>query len=230
MKLVSVSDIGVKRKDNQDNYWSALATIDGADAGFLCVCDGMGGLNNGGLASQIVVDSVRVAIKSGIAFKELEDVIKQANKTVYELGLESNARMGTTCTVLQCYGGVYEIFHVGDSRCYKLSESDLYSEPLTIDHSAVKQYNITKEKEPDLYQKYKSSLTRCLGVKPEVSVDYITGSYSDGDIFLVCSDGMWHFLEGKTYTIADIQDIEGMPKKCISCGETDNITGCVLSV
>ena len=229
MKLISLTDIGVKRRENQDNYWSALLSVDGEEAGVICMCDGMGGLNSGGLASKMVASAVRDYLKTSIDFYGLKDVIEQANKSIYELSNgDKSAVMGTTCTVLLCYQGKYRILHVGDSRCYLLSNHEFNA--LTVDHSAIKQYGITKEKSELLYKRYKNSLTRCIGVKPEVTLDYYEGNYSKGDSFLVCSDGLWHYLEDYDYFEEDLFDLKGLVQKCMDSGETDNITVGVLTV
>lgn len=229
MRLISLTDIGVKRKENQDNYWSALLSVDGEDAGVICMCDGMGGLNSGGLASRMVASAVRDYLKTSIDFYGLKDVIEHANKSIYELSNgDKSAVMGTTCTVLLCYNGKYRILHVGDSRCYLLSNHEF--NVLTVDHSAIKQYGITKEKSELLYKRYKNSLTRCIGVKPEVTLDYYEGNYSEGDSFLVCSDGLWHYLEDYDYFEEDLFDLKGLVQKCMDSGETDNITVGVLTV
>ena len=227
MKLQSLTDIGIKRTENQDNYWSALMRVDNDEAGVICLCDGMGGLNNGGHASRIVVEAVRDYVKSSPVFEGLRDVLENVNKAVHNIGKDEQKTMGTTCTTLFCRNGKYQIYHVGDSRCYRLRGSEFL--PLTTDHSALKKYNITRKDNEALYKKYKNSLTRCIGVKPDVVLDYIEGEYLEGDIFFLCSDGMWHYFDEKCFP-EDGLDLSSMVKKCISSGETDNITAGVLYV
>lgn len=226
MQLDSVTDIGVKRKENQDNYWSALIRREGIEAGILCVCDGMGGLSNGQIASHIAVESIRDSIKEGIPFRDLESVIKQANQVIFDMGERESCRMGTTCTVVQCIEGRYEVLHVGDSRCYRIHNNSLYQ--ITNDHSALKEYKITREENETLWKKYRNALTRCLGVAKEVKVDYYTGQYEEGDIFLVCSDGLWHYFDRYVWMPSVLEDLPELVKKCIGAGETDNITCSVL--
>lgn len=228
MKIDSLTDIGVRRKENQDNYWSALLKVDGEDAGVICLCDGMGGLNNGGLASRIVVESVRDYFKSNIDFDGLSTVLQHANNTIHSIAVGEGSRMGTTCTVLLCYEGIYRILHVGDSRCYLLRDHNFSA--LTRDHSALAKYKITKDKNPDLYKKYKNSLTRCIGVKEFVQTDYIEGEYLPGDTFLCCSDGLWHYFDDYTYSEEQLFQLPELIKKCIDSGETDNITVGLLTV
>lgn len=230
MNLQSISDIGVRRKDNQDNYWGALATVDGSECGIACVCDGMGGLNNGGLASKIVVDAVRDGFKSGVPFKELEVVLQHANSIIYEKSnYGETGKMGTTCTIVEAIDGRYRLLHIGDSRCYRLSKRGGF-DVLTVDHSALRMYDLSPEKDYNMWKKYKNSLTRCIGVKPRIKVDYREGSYNKGDKFLVCSDGMWHLFEKSCFHLEDLNDLRLLVNKAIREGETDNITCCIISL
>ena len=230
MNLQSISDIGARRKDNQDNYWSAIAKVDGSDCGVVCVCDGMGGLNNGGLASKIVVEAVRDGFKSGVPFKELEGVLQHANSVIYEKSSKGDiGKMGTTCTILEAIDGRYRLLHIGDSRCYRISKRGGF-DVLTVDHSALKQYDLSPEKDYNMWKKYKNSLTRCIGVKPRIKMDYREGSYNKGDRFLVCSDGMWHLFEKACFRLEDLDDLKSLVNKAIREGELDNITCCIITM
>lgn len=228
MRLNSITDIGARRKENQDNYWSALLNIDGTEAGVICLCDGMGGLNDGGLASKMVVEAVRDSILSGVEFSELIETLNQANSSIYELGQKS---MGTTCTLLFCMGNQYEIYHIGDSRCYIGSGKELIQ--ITTDHSFLEKYknSVNPEELPKkLWNKYRSCLTKCIGVKQDAEFDYYNGTYKDGDIFFVCSDGMWHYLDSEKVLNCEAVNLEELVKECIEKGETDNITAGILYV
>ena len=228
MNLQAVSDIGVKRKDNQDNYWAAISKVDGSDCGVICVCDGMGGLNDGGLASSIVVKAIKEGYKSGVPFKELEGVLQNANSIIYEKS-SNGKKMGTTCTIVEAIEGKYRILHIGDSRCYRISKRGGF-DVLTSDHSALKVYELSPEKDYSMWKKYKNSLTRCIGVKPRIKMDYREGSYNRGDRFLVCSDGMWHLFEKNCFRLEDLDDVKTLVSKAIREGETDNITCCIITV
>lgn len=227
MKIDTLSDIGTTRKDNQDNYWSAVMSVDGSEVGVVCVCDGMGGLNNGGIASRMVVEAVRDYLVSDYDFDGLHGVVESVNKAVHEYGSGENLAMGTTCTVLVCTDGTYKVLHVGDSRCYQIRNKQF--KQITEDHSALKKYNISKSESPELWSKYKNSLTRCVGVKDSVMLDSYTGSYKSGDRFLVCSDGLWHYLEDSGYSV-NTDKLDCLISDCKGSGETDNITACVLNV
>lgn len=227
MELISATDIGIRREENQDNYWCARLDVLGREVGVVCVCDGMGGLSDGGLASRIVVQAVREFFKTSIDSTGLIEVLKDTNKEIYDRGIKSGRKMGTTCTILICDDGKFKVLHVGDSRCYVIMDKEVRI--LTTDHSVVKQYGITMESRPDLYRKYRSSLTRCMGAKPDVTIDVIEGKYINGDKFIVCSDGFWHYLDRRG-KFNDIDDLRKVISECIDNGETDNITAGVLKV
>lgn len=229
MRLSSLTDIGVKRKDNQDNYWSARLEVDGELCGVVCLCDGMGGLDDGAFASRSVVEAVREYFRSSIDFKGLVDVIKGVNDTLYSRSKELGVSLGTTCTVLMCYRGSYYVLHIGDSRCYRACSLEGVVSILTSDHTVLEKYRSAgRELPPKLVRKYRNTLTRCVGVSPSIDLDYYSGEYAEGDLFIVCSDGFWHYLEDSSFFNGDFEDLEGLVRKYISMGETDNITVGVL--
>ena len=229
MKIVSLTDQGIRRKENQDNYWSALFEVDGVEAGVLCICDGMGGLNNGSLASKMVVKAVRKHLINTFDLGKLGVVIQQVNDDILKIGgTAKETRMGTTCTIVVCTNGKYHITHVGDTRVYKIHDGAMVK--LTTDHSAIEKYGVTKADNFELWNKYKSMLTRCVGVKQVVIPDTYDGTYSQGDIFFVCSDGVWHYFDDNPADLELVIHPEKLISACISCGETDNLTACLLFV
>lgn len=232
MKLISLTDIGIKRSDNQDNYWASRLSINGEEAGVICLCDGMGGLNNGALTSRTVVTEVKKFFMSSIDFKDLEMVIKDVNTLIHDK-ISQGGQSGTTCTVLFCYKGHYKILHVGDSRCYLKSDEKVSI--LTEDHTVIARYEKQGKVVPDrLVKKYRNVLTRCVGASDHVTLDYMEGKYKDGDLFLVCSDGFWHYLDDESFFNGDLSNIDGVRslvnKMMYDYNETDNITVGVLEV
>lgn len=221
MELNSITDIGVKRKDNQDNYWSARLDVNGEEIGVICLCDGMGGLDKGGFASKVVVEAVRNFLVSDLDIDGLKKVIKDAHEHLFNISKLENISLGTTCTVLIARKGIYEVLHIGDSRCYHYSSKGVSI--ITKDHTVIEKYrSMGKELPPHLQKKYKNTLTRCIGVSSKMDLDYYTGKYSEGDLFLVCSDGFWHFLKESDFK--DIGNLNKLVKSFIQSGETDNIT------
>lgn len=226
MKIYSLTDKGDARRDNQDNFWSARLRVNEEEAGIICLCDGMGGLENGELASRMVVQAVKSYILSDFDFEKIGEVLRDVNSRIKEY---SNGKaMGTTCTVLQCYKGRYKICHIGDSRAYLLRDNAISL--LTSDHSAIHEYGISKKENPDLWEKYKSKLTRCIGVKEEISPDYYQGVYREGDSFFLCSDGCWHYLEDYGFNTDKFVDLNWLFSAIRAYGETDNITAGILQI
>ena len=74
MKIISMSSI-CKRKENQDNYWSAILNVNGEEVGVLCVCDGMGGLDSGEKASRMLVSQIRDHFLETGTIEGIEDVV-----------------------------------------------------------------------------------------------------------------------------------------------------------
>jgi len=156
----------------------------------------------------------------------LVEVLKTVNDNIRNLS-SLDAMMGTTCTILYCSNNEYTVYHIGDSRCYHISNG--YYNQVTKDHSVVKEYNISKQDNPDLYNKYKSKLTRCIGVKKDAFIDTYKGTYNNGDFFLLSSDGFWHQFEESGYQL-NLSNLREAVNTCISRGESDNITVSILSV
>ena len=227
MKIESLTDQGIKRKENQDNFWSAIFEVDGVETGVLCICDGMGGLNNGKLASKIVVEAVRDHLLDNFDLDSLTQVISNANSKILGIGgTDKQTRMGTTCSVVVCTGGRYYIYHVGDTRVYRINKGVF--KKLTSDHSAIEKYGVKKHENFELWNKYKSMLTRCIGVKETVRVDTFEGTYDKGDIFFACSDGVWHYFDDNPMDLELVINLRGLFDACIRCGETDNLTASLL--
>lgn len=229
MNLQTLTDRGNARNENQDNFWSVIADVDGVETGVVCLCDGMGGLKNGGEASRIVAQSVKDYISKNFDFDGLKSVFEESNTKVHSIGGASReTMMGTTCSVLMVADGVYKVIHVGDSRVYLLRNGKSYR--ITEDHSAVVVLKIDRLAEPDRFLQYRSKLTRCIGAKDTVKADFYEGRYLPGDMFFLCSDGVWHTFDDHPLTEADLTDLHALFKRCISEGETDNLTACVLRI
>lgn len=236
MVIDSSTNIGVKREDNQDSYWCSRLKIGDDEVGVLCICDGMGGLEDGALASQTVVSMLRDYLLSNNHVLGISSVLHNANAKILAMSKElsikqgKKVQMGTTCTILVCKNGLYNLFHIGDSRCYKVRDD--VAELLTEDHNGS-QLLKTKGLNPNepKYHSYRNKLTRCMGVKEVIELDESSGSYKEGDTFLVCSDGFWHYLDlGFLLDENIIDNLEMSINKCMDAGEKDNITVGVLKI
>ncbi len=191
------TDIGRKRKQNQDNGISI------PDLGLFIVADGMGGHQGGETASAMVIEVVPATVKKKTKKKTwdpkqvLGEAILEANATIYSKASEQNGLkgMGTTATSLLFSQNILTVGHVGDSRCYYIRENAIWQ--LTRDHSLVAEKIraglITPEEART--DTMKNVITRSVGFEQYVEVDTYEFEVQKGDVFLVCSDGLSGFLD-----------------------------------
>ncbi len=179
------TDPGLQRKGNEDAFFVSPPVF--------AVADGMGGAQAGEVASHAVVEQFQQGLPDGGSPSErLAAVARAANDRIRELARSDRTRagMGTTVTAAMVAGDDVTIAHVGDSRAYRLRGSVL--EPLTRDHSLVQalidQGRLTEEEA--LTHPQRSIITRALGAEDGVEVETSTVAGHDGDLFLLCSDGL----------------------------------------
>jgi protein phosphatase len=179
------TDLGRQRQGNEDNLF--------VRAPLFVVADGMGGAQAGEVASQMAAESFESGLPGGRPPAEgLVHVIEDANRRIHERSRNEAQRAGMGTTVTAAYVGEREVTigHVGDSRAYVLRDSDLIR--LTRDHSLVGELvargKLTEEQAERHPQR--SVITRSVGPEPEVDVDVEAYQARDGDVFLVCSDGL----------------------------------------
>lgn len=202
MKIAARTDIGLVRDNNQDSY-AACELEDGAV--LAVVCDGMGGAAEGALASYEAVRSIKERITeryyggmSDISIKSLMiSALENANKFIYDLSLtdEKYEGMGTTVVAALISDSYVYIAHAGDSRAYKISDGQLSQ--LTRDHSVVQRMLENGEITPEEAAEHPSKhiITRALGVDAEIRIDFCQENFDDGEILLLCSDGLSNFVK-----------------------------------
>jgi len=201
MKVVSVSDIGLVRKKNQD----ALLTLKNKHGDFLVmVCDGIGGNKAGEVASRLVIEHFEEVFDTCDKFEAKEDVFSflnnefnTINDKIFTLSTNVDAYegMGTTVTGFLFTEACNVCFNVGDSRCYGLKSTKLIQ--LTEDDSLVnemlKMGEITYEE--SLVHPKRHYLTSAIGIWKEVEVKLNT--VEDMNYYLACSDGLHSYVEDK---------------------------------
>jgi protein phosphatase len=220
------TDTGRQRNANEDSYFTR--------APLFVVADGMGGAQAGEVASKAAVESFTGELPAAPAERVLEETIEAANRTIHELARKdpSLAGMGTTTTaaIVDLEAETVAIGHVGDSRAYRLRGGRF--EQLTRDHSLVEEMRrkgqITDAQAEDHPQR--SIITRALGPEPEVQVDVQTVPAQDGDVFLICSDGLTTMLDdeaiGRILARATSLDaaVRALIDEANRAGGRDNIT------
>ncbi len=200
LEHVALSDLGLRRSNNQDSLAVAIA---GSQAAFqqrghlFMVADGMGAHAAGELASKLAVDTVPLSYQKLLTDRPppeaLRAAVEDANDQIHSRGRASPEfkGMGTTCTVLVLLPQGALVAQVGDSRAYRL-RSNRY-EQLTFDHSLVWEMRAAAQlgagEVPDYIPK--NVITRSLGPNASVQVD-VEGPFPVlvGDTFLLCSDGL----------------------------------------
>jgi PPM family protein phosphatase len=184
------SDTGRRRRRNEDNYVVAPPLF--------AVADGMGGAQAGEVASQLAASALEAGDSDGLdGIERIDALIQEANRSIFDRASTDPAAsgMGTTMTVALVEGMTVAIGHVGDSRAYLVRGEQM--EQLTEDHSLVNELLKTgklSEEEAQIHPQ-RSVITRAVGTDPDVDVDGFTIEAEDGDVFLICSDGLSDMVE-----------------------------------
>ena len=237
MQLWGLTDPGNLREQNQDSY--AMLSFS-RDRSLMIVCDGMGGAKSGNVASSLAVDvftdEVRRCQKSGLtperAAEILRGALELANKAVYEQAQLSDdfSGMGTTLVSAFVQGRNASIMNVGDSRAYIMSGGTLRQ--ISEDHSYVEEMRrLGRISEADARSHpQKNLITRAVGVDATVEGDLFEQTLADGDILLLCSDGLTGMVEdGKiAEVLAGAGTLEDKGRELLTLalegGGRDNIT------
>ena len=236
MKVIGNSDIGRVRETNEDAF--RFGKYDDGSV-WAVVCDGMGGVSGGRLASSIAADMVSRKIEksynksmSGVSVENmLLSAITTANVTVFDRGAVENSLKGMGTTIVACVvkGSTACIAHVGDSRAYIISDDSIRQ--ITKDHSLVQEMfdkgQITKEQFDN--HPNKNIITRVLGVEEDLAIDFDYVDVSESDIVILCSDGLSGFVKpeeilkiSKTYEFEKLCD--ELIDEANRNGGRDNIT------
>ena len=209
IRYAAKTDVGMKRTHNED-YFSLIE-----DEQLFLVADGMGGHASGEVASKMAAETIGEFYQRT---REDEDAtwpykwdrslsyienrlvcsIKLANLRIYETSNRDlrYKGMGTTIVSVLVSGDKIYVGHVGDSRVYRVREGEIAQ--LTRDHSLLEDY---KEAKPDMTEEeqrnfpHKNVITRALGMRDTVQVDIRSDQIQDGDVLLLCCDGLTGMLD-----------------------------------
>jgi PPM family protein phosphatase len=218
------TDAGRQRHANEDSYY--------ARAPVYAVADGMGGAQAGEVASRIAADAFDDRTDDGTPEQQLARVATEANRRIFELAQEDSSRsgMGTTLTGLLVDGDEVAVVHVGDSRAYLFRDGELRQ--LTRDHSLVEELRRQGRLTPEEAEEHpqRSIITRALGPEREVELDVHTHRARNGDVYLVCSDGLTSMVrEDRVREILASSDslqtaVDALVAEANEMGGRDNIT------
>lgn len=239
MRYGAISDIGRKRRINEDNYH----VEENGSFPYAIVADGMGGHQAGEVASLMTVDIISNHIakylKEGLDYVEASEVVRRAfisaNRIIYDYAMNHYKvmGMGTTATLAMIFGDRIITAHVGDSRAYMIDDYSIRQ--ITRDHSYVQELvtlgRITPQ-EAKTHSK-KNFITRAMGAEENVRVDIGIAPYF-GERLLLCSDGLTNLVEDdEIFNFVNYsEDLQGAVKSMVDLanyrGGTDNITAVVI--
>lgn len=200
------TDVGIKKKTNQDALLLKTAKTPKGPVGLFIVCDGMGGLSHGELASATLIRGMaewfdaempRLSHSEHIEeeiYSEVENCIKQLNEKILHYGDTSKVKLGTTMTALLILHDKYYIAQIGDSRAYSISNSvNQLTKDQTLVAREVARGNLTDEQAK--IDPRRNVLLQCVGATKEIEVDFSTGDVQANTIFMLCSDGFYHQIK-----------------------------------
>jgi protein phosphatase len=238
-----ITDVGLRRSHNEDSFSR------NDDLGLYLVADGMGGHAAGEVASQNAIETINEFVKrqaddSSVTWpfgfdarfssqaNALLNGIRLANQKVYDLQHSKTdlSGMGTTIAAMRVEGHQAIIAHVGDSRVYRFRNGVL--ELLTSDHSWVNEQLqkqiITPEEARN--HRYRNVITRALGNRLDLEIDARIETLQDGDLYLLCSDGLSGMIEDEdiSHGLDPKGDLREMANRLIAAanmaGGHDNIS------
>lgn len=240
MKTVGHSDVGMRRKNNEDSF--RFGSLEDGVA-WAVVCDGMGGASGGQVASSLATDMVSLKIEKCynrlMTEKSIENLllsaITAANLIVFDKSEEDKSLSGMGTTIVACI--IKEdyalIAHVGDSRAYLIHNGEISQ--ITKDHSLVQEMfdsgQITGEELKN--HPNRNIITRALGVGEKIEIDFNHISLETGDAIILCTDGLSGCVsDEKILEIYQNSVFENVSYDLISeaniVGGPDNITAVVM--
>ena len=235
MRFGAITDIGMRRKINEDSYCIHNEEI----FPYAVVADGMGGHQAGEIARRMAVDMIEdylnKNLNEALDYVEAGETIRQsfisANSIIYNYAKNHYKvmGMGTTATLAMIYQNKIITANVGDSRAYKVSNTDI--QQLTRDHSYVQELVMRGEISPEMAKHHpkKNYITRAMGAEDTVKVDISIKPYN-GETLVLCSDGLTNFVDDEEILShvkrkkALQKSAEDLTALANSRGGSDNIT------
>lgn len=232
---------GPVKEINEDSIFVRSVNTSGGELVIACVCDGMGGIGNGEVASGYAVEkfekwflnelipTIGRSTKKVVIIGKGIRIFRQVNEELFAHMKTKNVALGTTASMLILFQKNYYLFHIGDSRIYEISNRPFFNEKsgirqLTRDHSINEH-----------------TLTRCLGLNASGTPDVSFGKIKSNGVYLLCSDGFRHIFSKKELSkilIPNQMTTEKIMKKrlfeiatrSIKKGERDNISAILLKM
>lgn len=197
------TDIGISKSTNQDSLTTMVMNTPLGRMAFSVLCDGMGGLEKGEIASASVINAFRnwaindltqlcvAPLEDAVIRSQWEKIITEQNQTIKTYGARHGVRLGTTAVVMLLTQTRYYILNVGDSRAYELTTG---IRQITSDQTFVAREiamgNMTPEEAAR--DSRRNVLLQCVGASDNVYPDMFFGDVQENAIYMLCSDGFRH--------------------------------------
>lgn len=242
------SDTGNFKQTNQDSALVKHAEYKGREVIMALVCDGMGGLSDGELASATVIRSFNRWFNEEFASFDMDlssiskrwsQMLKALNEDIRSWGNEKGERLGTTFTGILMGEGKYLIVHIGDCRAYKIDTSlTQLTKDQTFVAREIERGHMTPEQAKT--DKRRNMLLQCVGASSVITPQIVYGDITAG-VYLLCSDGFRHEISEKEIydhlkpeLLVSREAMEKNEKALIDTvmqrGERDNITVITIKV
>lgn len=203
--IAAHTDVGIKKHTNQDSLLIQQADTDYGTVLLAVLCDGMGGLEKGEIASACMIHAFKEwfefdfpqLLYSGLQADALheswESLVQSAKNKIESYASRHGTSMGTTCVALLIVGDNYYILNVGDSRIYLISDN-VYQ--MTKDQTYVQRELDANRMtyEQSLIDPQRSVLLQCIGASDVVTPVCYTGKVAPDQCYLLCCDGFRHVV------------------------------------
>ena len=240
LSVAAVTDMGRRRKNNEDAYGSYR------ENGVFCVADGMGGAEDGEVASHATVDAVKAMLDrfardekplSLYAMKAcLIRAVNEASAWIFNRSQKCGTRGTGTTFVSFCLDPEKPdsalALHAGDSRLYRIRTNKIAQ--ITQDHSAAALAGVKDERE--LNPMFRGVVMRAVGVSESVELELTPFDVADGDVIFICSDGLTKMLSdeeilGIVCAKKDVQETaQALIDEANAHGGDDNVTVVLVRV
>jgi PPM family protein phosphatase len=246
------TDVGNRKSNNQDSLCLKIADTSVGKVVLAVICDGMGGLSKGEVASASVVHAFsewfETELPTQLAKRDWDDIqyrwgrlMKEQNQRIADYGRKIRAQLGTTLTALLLIDSQFLLIgHVGDSRVYRINQQlEILTEDQTVVGKEIRSGTLTPEqakKDPR-----RNVLLQCIGASKIVEPQFVYGKPEPGEVYLLCSDGFRHeitedeiFQAFSPELLIDEAVMEQRVKEMVELNkqrqEKDNITAVLIKI
>ncbi|MFQ9516008.1 MAG: PP2C family protein-serine/threonine phosphatase [Eubacterium sp.] len=201
--ISATTDVGIRKKTNQDSLSVKIINTNQGRMAFAILCDGMGGLQKGEVASAAVIHAFNQwvteelpslcngPIQDHVIREQWCEIITSMNEKIKNYGNVNHVQLGTTAVVMLITEKRYYILNVGDSRAYEIwIEITQLTKDQTFVERQVSLGNMTREQAEQ--DSRKNILLQCVGASPEVYPEMFFGDTKKDAVYMLCSDGFRH--------------------------------------